>query len=223
MTKKHVGYELFMLALSIFVLIVLFLTYLPKLDPEIKGILRVTDDVVCIIFLGDFLYHFFTAKSKLEYMKWGWLDLLSSIPMMEMGRFARITRILRIIRLLRGIRSARYIVKYISKNKAMSMMYSMMFILITMITIGAICILHFERAGNSNISTAEDAIWWAFVTVTTVGYGDYYPVTTGGRVIASALMLVGIGLFGSYTGYMASWFTSADHAESSAAEEDDET
>ena len=59
---------------------------------------------------------------------------------------------------------------------------------------------------NSNIKTAEDAIWWAWVTITTVGYGDKYPVTTEGRIIASFLMTAGVGLFGTFTGFIASWF-----------------
>ena len=58
----------------------------------------------------------------------------------------------------------------------------------------------------SNIKTAEDALWWSFVTVTTVGYGDLYPVTTAGRIIAAALMTVGVALFGTFTAYVASWF-----------------
>ncbi|MDX2322088.1 MAG: potassium channel family protein, partial [Moritella sp.] len=59
---------------------------------------------------------------------------------------------------------------------------------------------------GSNINTGIDALWWAFVTITTVGYGDYYPVTTGGRIIAALLMTAGVGLFGTFTGFISSWF-----------------
>lgn len=61
-----------------------------------------------------------------------------------------------------------------------------------------------ETAPESNIKTAEDAIWWAFVTITTVGYGDRFPVTTEGRIIAALLMTAGVGLFGTFTGFIAS-------------------
>ena len=59
---------------------------------------------------------------------------------------------------------------------------------------------------NSNIKTAEDAIWWAYVTITTVGYGYKFPITTEGRVIVALLMTVGMALFGTFTAYLASWF-----------------
>lgn len=83
-----------------------------------------------------------------------------------------------------------------------------------MIIFGSISLLQVEHDANSNIKTAEDAIWWAFVTITTVGYGDKYPVTTEGRIIAAFLMVTGVGLFGTFTGYMTSWFVGSQKKES---------
>lgn len=67
-------------------------------------------------------------------------------------------------------------------------------------------ILLVESSPESNIHTAEDALWWAMTTITTVGYGDLYPVTNAGRLIASLSMLFGIGLFGALSGIAASFF-----------------
>ena len=78
---------------------------------------------------------------------------------------------------------------------------------------GSISILLVENDPASNIKSAEDAIWWALVTVTTVGYGDKFPVTTEGRIIGVALMFVGVGLFGTFTGYVASWFTAGNKTD----------
>ena len=75
-----------------------------------------------------------------------------------------------------------------------------------MVIFSSVAILQVEDDPNSNIKTAEDALWWAYVTITTVGYGDKYPVTTEGRIIAAFLMTMGVGLFGTFTGYVASWF-----------------
>jgi len=76
-----------------------------------------------------------------------------------------------------------------------------------LVTFGAIGILLLEQAQvGSNINNGVDALWWSFVTITTVGYGDYYPVTTGGRIIAALLMTAGVGLFGTFTGFISSWF-----------------
>jgi voltage-gated potassium channel len=62
------------------------------------------------------------------------------------------------------------------------------------------------RADNANILTASDALWWSYVTVTTVGYGDRFPVTTSGRVVGVAMLTIGVGLFGVLTGFLANAF-----------------
>ncbi len=77
--------------------------------------------------------------------------------------------------------------------------------LLTLI-VSAIAILQVECLPESNIKTAEDALWWAYTTMTTVGYGDKYPITTFGRIIASAVMTIGVAICGTFTAYIASWF-----------------
>ena len=94
-----------------------------------------------------------------------------------------------------------------------------------MVLIGSLLALLFERnAPGSNIHSYKDAIWWAVVTVTTVGYGDRFPVTEGGRAVAVVLMFVGIGLIGTLTATVASFFvqehTDANKAQLQAAHED---
>ena len=66
--------------------------------------------------------------------------------------------------------------------------------------------MSFEDVPEANIKGVEDAIWWAFVTITTVGYGDRFPVTSEGRLIGALLMTAGVGLFGTFSGFVASWF-----------------
>jgi voltage-gated potassium channel len=76
-----------------------------------------------------------------------------------------------------------------------------------LIVIASVAILDVEQdAPGALITTFGDAIWWAFVTITTVGYGDLYPVTTAGRLVAGGLMIAGIALLGSVTATFASWF-----------------
>ena len=70
----------------------------------------------------------------------------------------------------------------------------------------SISVLHFESTANGNIKTAQDAVWWAVVTITTVGYGDRYPVTAEGRVVATVLMIAGVGFLGTVAGLVSSWF-----------------
>ena len=76
-----------------------------------------------------------------------------------------------------------------------------------LVVFGSIAMLQFEGGQSAgNIKTAEDALWWAITTITTVGYGDRFPVTTEGRLLAGVLMIAGVGLFGTLSGFIASWF-----------------
>lgn len=70
-----------------------------------------------------------------------------------------------------------------------------------------------EGAPGANIETAGDALWWGYVTATTVGYGDYYPVTTGGRLVGFLMLTVGVALFATFSGYLANTFLSANRSE----------
>ena len=72
--------NLFIVVLSVYVLVALVIDTFFKLDPELSKLLAPLDDFICVIFLIDFCICFYKAESKLEFMKWGWIDLLSSIP-----------------------------------------------------------------------------------------------------------------------------------------------
>jgi len=70
-----------------------------------------------------------------------------------------------------------------------------------------------EGAPGANIETAGDALWWGYVTATTVGYGDYFPVTMGGRLVGFLMLTVGVALFATFSGFLANTFLSARRAE----------
>jgi len=199
-------FDLVILALSVYVLIALLADTFFKLPPELSKLLNFIDNIVCAIFLIDFFYRLFKAESKLKFLKWGWIDFISSIPMVDFLRWGRAFRIMRLFRLLRAFRSTKYLASYVFRNRQQGAFTSVAIIAILMVIFSSIAMLQVETDPNSNIKTAEDSIWWAFVTVTTVGYGDKYPVTTEGRVIAAFLMITGVGLFGAFTGFVASWF-----------------
>ncbi len=200
-------YELFMLGMCVYVLIALGVMTLFQLDESVEKVLEYVDTAVCCVFLFDFGLQFARAKSKLQYMKWGWLDLLSSIPTVGPLRWGRLARAVRILRLLRGVRSARYIGEYLSTRRADSTVAGAAFVGLLTVVLSSIAVLHFERdVPTANIKSAEDALWWACVTITTAGYGDRYPVTTEGRIVATIAMTAGVGLFGTFTAYVAQWF-----------------
>jgi voltage-gated potassium channel len=93
----------------------------------------------------------------------------------------------------------------LTSRRRESAAWGAMFIAIVVLFAASMAILEFERV-DGNIKNAEDAVWWSVTTITTVGYGDRYPVTTEGRLVAVALMVVGVGLFGTLSGAAASWF-----------------
>lgn len=151
------------------------------------------------------------------FITWGWLELLSSIPTLSITRWGRIARIVRIFRILRGLRAAKILTTVVLRHRAENSFLAASLVALLLVVFSSIAILQFETAADSNIHTAEDAIWWSFTTITTVGYGDHFPVTSEGRFVAVMLMCAGVGLFSVFSGFLASWFL-APEAESSESE-----
>lgn len=211
--------NLIVIILSIYVLGALLVDTVYVLDPETSSLLNYFDNAICAFFFVEFSVRFYKADNKLKFMRWGWIDLVSSIPMVDFLRAGRILRLIRLLRVVRAFRSTRHLVSHIFKNKAQGALTSVSIIAVLIVIFSAIAMLQVEDAPNSNIKTAEDAIWWAYVTITTVGYGDKYPVTTEGRIIAAILMTAGVGLFGTFTAFVASKFVTATKTENESIDE----
>ena len=194
------------MVLSLYVLISLIVTTFFVLSDEVTVLLNYVDNVICIIFLVDFAIRFKKANNKLVFMKWGWIDLISSIPYIDFLRAGRVLRLIRLIRVFRAFKATKLIFEHINRNKKQSALTSVALISFLMVIFSSIAILQFEKDVNSNIKTAEDAIWWSYVTITTVGYGDKFPITTEGRIIGAVLMTMGVGIFGTFTALVSSWF-----------------
>jgi len=204
--KRVTGLQLVMLVLSVYVLVALFVDTAFKLSPEVSLLLQTLDTIICFIFLGDFFYNLYRAKSKRAFLKWGWIDFISSIPMLPQFRWGRIVRVVRIFRILRGVRSMKFIFGFLLENRARGTFGTVLLIIVMLVIFSSIAILNVETVPEANIKTDGDALWWAASTVTTAGYGDKYPVTPEGRVIGVILMAAGVGLFGTLTAYIASVF-----------------
>ncbi len=202
--------NLLIIILSFYVLSSLLIETFFTLPKEISKVLDYIDNLICVIFLFDFALRFKKAENKLKFMKWGWIDLISSIPTFDFMRAGRLLRLIRLIRLIRAFRSTRHVIEHVFKNKIQGTLSSVSIISVLMLLFSSIAILQFETAPNSNIKTAEDAIWFSYSTITTVGYGDKYPVTSEGRIIAAILITVGVGLFGTFTAYVSSWFVKSE-------------
>ena len=205
--KKEISFfNILILVLSLYVLLSLLISTVFQLSGELTVLLNYIDNVICIVFLIDFSIRFKNSENKLEFMKWGWIDLVASIPSVDFLRAGRLLRLIRLLRVFRALKSTKLIYEHINRNKRQSALTSVALISFLMIVFSSIAILQFEKDINSNIKTAEDAIWWSYVTITTVGYGDKFPITTEGRIIGSILMTTGVGIFGTFTALVSSWF-----------------
>ncbi|KPK03622.1 MAG: hypothetical protein AMJ56_18790 [Anaerolineae bacterium SG8_19] len=207
------NYELFILGLTIYSLVVAAAIILVA-NPAVDSILYWSDFLVCLIFLIDFLVTLRQAPGNMNYFlrQGGWLDLLGAIPAvpgLPWTALFRLARLNRFVRIFQGMRAGDQdeINAKSRGSRAGTVLLSMVLFALVLLTVASLVILRFERgAPGANITTGATAFWWAFVTMTTVGYGDYVPVTNLGRFLAIGLMTFGIGIFAVLTSFLASKF-----------------
>jgi voltage-gated potassium channel len=204
---RFLGYQLLIVTASMLSLgIMAALAFFP-LAHETRTILDTADVVVCGLFLVDFAVSLAVAKNRTSYMvTWGWLDLLSAIPAIDLARWGRAARVLRVLRVLRVMRATRIMAGLAYRHRARNAAMAGGLLLVLIVFASSIAILHFEDIEGGNIRSGHDAMWWAVTTVSTVGYGDFYPVTWEGRLIAVLLMVTGVGTFAAIAAGLASWF-----------------
>ena len=147
------------------------------------------------VFLIDYVANLMLAPERWRWFRWHILDLLIVVlPLLRPLRLLRLLTLLSILQRTAGTAFRGRVVLYAAGAS------------ILLIFVAALAVLDVERsAPGANITTFGTALWWAFVTITTVGYGDFTPLTIVGRLIAGALMLGGIALLGVVTATIASW------------------
>ena len=212
--KRSNAYEMFIFVLTILSLAIMVELVLPWTSPVTKDLLTTYDNLICIVFLIDFGTRLHREPRKRDYFisRRGWLDLLGSIPSFQASifqyaallRLARLSRLARITRLLRG-QSKKEIVADIVENRAQYAVYITLISAMVVLVVASVAVLQFEsKSADANITTGGQALWWAVVTITTVGYGDYTPITAGGRITAVFVMLMGVGIIGALASILAS-------------------
>jgi voltage-gated potassium channel len=206
------AYSIFILVLTVFALGIMVLLLLP-LDEATDSALLFYDNLICVVFLVDFATNLANSHPKRDYFitRRGWLDLLGSIPTLGfvpavgLLRLARISRLLRATNML-GRSNRKQLVSDVLRNRGEYAIFITVLSALVVLSVSTILVLQFEsRSADANITTGGDALWWAFVTITTVGYGDQYPVTSLGRAVGVFVMFAGVGIIGSLASILASF------------------
>ncbi len=205
------SYNIFILVLTLFSLALMVVQLLP-LDDDTRQLITLYDNVICFIFLADFAMNLAGSRPKRAYVisQRGWLDLIGSIPsvgVFQLGallRLARLSRLARIGKLLGG-KNRKELVADVLANRGQYATFITILSAGMVLSVASILILQFESVDpDANIHTGGDAIWWGIVTLTTVGYGDRYPVTLPGRLVAMSVMFAGVGIIGALASILAS-------------------
>lgn len=194
-------YNFFIIILTVLSLGIMVLLLLP-ISEATRDLLIWYDNMICLVFLGDFISNIRRAPSGREYFfkQRGWLDLLGSMPTFSILRYTALLRLARISRLARLTKLARDknkhgIIEEMLRNRGQYAGFITITLAIVVMVVCSTLVLQFEsRSEDANIVTGGDAIWWAIVTITTVGYGDRYPVTSLGRIVGVFVMLAGVGI-----------------------------
>ena len=201
---KGVGYELFVLLVSLLSIANTAIVLIP-FSPNIQQVALLVDVLIAPVFLVDFVYRLVSAPSRRRYVvrQYGWADLLSILPTLGL---LRIFRVVRVVRLLRAY-GAQNLAGELDRTRALATFLLTLFLVVLVVEFAGMAIYVVEgHDPEGNIKNASDAVWWGFVTITTVGYGDRYPVTGIGRIIGTFLLFAGIALFSVFTGFIANAF-----------------
>ncbi len=215
-------FSIFIQALILLSVVTFSIETIPDLKPQTRAILQSIEWFSVIVFSLEYVFRIYVADSKPKFIFsfYGIIDLLAILPFyLSFGIDLRSLRALRFLRLFRILKLVRY-------NKAMNHFTRaiksakeeiLLFIFITLILIyfSAVGIYYFEnQAQPEHFSSIFDSLWWAIITLTTVGYGDVYPITVGGKVFTFFILMIGLGIVAIPTGIISSALTkSIDHKD----------
>lgn len=206
-------YDISMVILAIFVVISLFIQSRLELSESQLRIFKQADQLIWFTFVVDYAIRLILAKDKFYFVRNNLIDLISIVPFDIAFQGLRATRILRIIQMLRVFvyltRLHKRLIAIITTND----FHHVLWFTFSTIFCGAIAISFID---DMDIG---DALWWSFVTTTTVGYGDIAPQSLGGRIIAVFLMLIGIGFLSMLTGTIATYFIGNNKPKSTYKDE----
>jgi len=170
------------------------------------------DVALTVVFAAEFATRLLAARDRRAYLRGHWIDLVALVPTARGLRALRLLRLLRLVRAFAGVYRAVKDLDRLARHRGLAQLT------VVWLAVMVVCSVGFYLAENGVskwVTSPLDALWWGVVTLSTVGYGDVYPVTPEGKLFASALMILGIGLFGAITAAMTSYLVATQHEDSS--------
>ena len=191
---NEIAWELTMAVLAVVFVVVGFAG--DDAPAETAQMLDVLDLGLTVLFALEFGTRFLAARSRRAYLRGHWIDLLALVPTARSARLLRLLRLLRLVRAFSGVFRALASIERVATQRSLILLFTSW---LGVAVIAATGLYLAEVGVNPNIDDPTDALWWAVVTLTTVGYGDVFPVTPEGRLAGAGLMIVGITLFAAVT------------------------
>jgi voltage-gated potassium channel len=205
----------FIVFLIFFSIISIVLESVQSFSDQYATFFNVSDWIIVFFFTCEYVANIYVTKRKRDYIFsiWGVIDLVAIVPTYLTGgidlRAVKVLRILRVLRFLRMMRMLRLIklaknattpagTEVKTKFSTLKMDLQIYFIALSMVLVTFSTAEYYIEKGvaNTQFTNIPNAMWWCIVTITTVGYGDMYPVTPLGRIVAAMAMLCGVALFG---------------------------
>lgn len=195
-----------LIALGLLFLVVLILPLAQPLTPKEASALRVANVAIWAAFVVDYLARLYLSLERAQFVRTHVFDLIViAVPFLRPFRLLRLVAIVASTTRRAGGLVVRRVTLYV------------LGVAVVVMAVSAVVVYDAEQhAAGANITTLSEAFWWAMTTVTTVGYGDHYPVTSSGQIMASVLMVTGIALLGTLTAAVAAWFVDAVRRASTA-------
>ena len=220
-SKAGRSFDIAIQILIVFSLITFSLGTLPDLSSTETIILQRIEVVIVLIFTAEYLLRILVSSNRTRYIFsfFGLIDLIAILPFyLSTGLDLRAIRAFRLLRLIRILKLARY-------NKAIQRFYQafliakeelllFLFATVILLYLAGVGIYYFEHEAQPEVfASVFHSIWWAIETLTTVGYGDIYPVTLGGKCFTFIILMLGLGLVAVPAGLLASTLSKARDME----------
>ena len=170
-------------------------------DDQPSNAILAAEAVLTVVFILEFGLRFAASHDRRAYLAGHWIDILAIVPAVRGARLLRLLRLLRLVRTFAGVYRAMASLERMARHRGLIALF------LAWLAVAAICAaaLYLAEVGiNPDVASPLDALWWGITTLTTVGYGDVYPITPEGRLAGAALMLLGITLFATITGTITS-------------------